>query len=85
MELIDTIDKMTSTDYSDRLIAEAQQLQIRMDKLGTMLIKHARGELDFTPKCPIKLLEAQHRTMNAYYSLLMARAEIEGVELKLEV
>lgn len=81
MELKDTVEMMLSSDYKERFKAEAQQLQIRMDKLWAIIEK---AELDFEPKCPIKLLEAQHKSMNAYYNLLMARAEMEGIKIGLE-
>lgn len=84
MELKDTVNMMLSADYKERFRAEAQQVQIRMDKLGNMLAKHREGTLDFEPTCPIPLLEAQHKSMNAYYMLLLARAEYEKIDLNLE-
>lgn len=84
MDLRDTVDMMLSVDYKERFQAEAQQLQIRMDKLGATLTKHYEGTLDFKPSCPIQLLEAQHKSMNAYYQLLLARATLEKIDLNLE-
>lgn len=84
MELKDTVELMLSKDYKERFTAEIQQLQIRMDKLAIMLKKHDEGTLEFEPTCPISVLEAQLKTMHAYYNLLFARAELEKIELKVE-
>jgi hypothetical protein len=80
-ELQDTVAGMTSQDYRERFKAEYDQLSIRMHKLGVMLIKWTKGELDFDPSCPYDLLERQHAAMMDYLAVLEERAQIEGIEL----
>lgn len=81
MELLDTVERMSSTDFKDRFRAEYYQLKIRIDKLADMLDAYDKGTLSFTPKCDIKLLTAQHEFMKAYLHTLEERATIEGIEL----
>lgn len=81
MELKDTIEMMNSEDYNERFKAEYYQTKIRYDKLHKMLIKHEAKTLDFTPKCPIGVLEDQMYYMNEYLKCLEVRAELEGIEL----
>ena len=68
-------------DYKQRMVSEYKELKERAEKLGNMLLDYEYGELDFEPACPIKLLETQWHTMNAYIAILEQRAEIEGIEL----
>lgn len=72
---------MFSGDYKDRFKAEYRQLQIRMDKLTTMLSAWEAGGLSFTPTCSYDLLEAQLNAMRTYAYFLQMRAGIEGIEL----
>ena len=81
-ELKDTIDLMTSADYKDRFKAEYWQLKIRAQKLNDMVNKYKAGKLEFTPTCPIELLEDQLEIMTGYLGLLFARASVEGVVLE---
>lgn len=81
MELKDTIELMASKDYKDRFKAEYYQLLIRYKKLKDMLDKHSKGELEFTPTCPISVLEEQLLSMIKYKNMLVMRAEIEGIVL----
>ena len=81
-ELKDTIDLMTSADYKDRFKAEYWQLKIRAQKLNDMVAKYRTGNLEFTPTCPIELLEAQLESMTSYLGLLFIRAATEGVVLE---
>ena len=81
MELIDTIDLMTSDDYRDRFKAEYHQTKIRYDKLHHMLIQEEAGTLDFEPACPKNLLEQQAQYMGNYLKTLEIRAEIEHINL----
>lgn len=57
MELNDTIKLMNSTDYRDRFKAECYQARIRYEKLGEMLKKYEKNELNFKPKCSYTLSE----------------------------
>lgn len=81
MQLTDTIKLMQSADYKDRFLAEYWQLRIRAYKLYKMIEKYQKGELDFTPDCPIEVLRAQYRNMVAYMTILEERADIEGINL----
>ena len=81
MDLLDTIELMKASDFKDRFKAEYYQLKIRFDKLSAMLDKHDTGKLEFTPKCGIELLTAQHEFMKAYLHILEERADIEGITL----
>lgn len=47
MELKDTIEMMTSSDYKERFKAEYYQLKLRYDKLALMITKRDEGTLEF--------------------------------------
>lgn len=81
MELKDTIDLMTSSDYKDRFKAEYYQVKIRAEKLDKMLQDFYDNKLDFTPTSPIALLHGQLIDMKKYMSRLELRAEDEGIKL----
>ncbi len=81
MELINTVDLMLSDDYKDRFKAEFRQLEIRYEKLMTMLDKWDKGELDFTPTCPRNMYDIQLKGMEIYMDALYDRAELEGIDL----
>ena len=76
-ELKDTVDGMCSSDYKERLLAERQQLEIRIDKLESLLGKWADGNLDFEPDCPRELLERQLASMGDYLECLYERESYE--------
>ena len=82
IELNDTIKLMVSADYKDRFKAEYYQVKIRHDKLGAMLKKYDKNELDFKPKCSYSLLLNQYKVMGEYLDLLKLRADIEEVSLE---
>lgn len=81
MELIDTIEGMTSADYKERFKAEYWQVKIRARKLRDFVIKLKQYQLDIIPKCSHDILEKQLKYMLAYESVLEERAEIEGINL----
>ena len=85
MNLKDTSSMMNSTDYKERFKAEYFQLKIRMNGLTSMLIKMENNKLNFTPNCSYDLLNGQLKAMNLYASYLEERAEIEGIDLTMEV
>ena len=80
-ELRDTIYLMTSADYKDRLKAEYYQTKIRYNSLHKMIVKYEADKLDFTPSCPLELLQEQASCMGNYLHKLEIRAEIENIEL----
>lgn len=73
-----------SDDYKIRLLGEYYELKERYDKLHKMLIKYEAGTLDFTPTCPLGLLERQANLMGNYLKVLEIRLEIEQIEIKKE-
>lgn len=81
MELKDTIEMMTSSDYKERFKAEYFQTKIRYDKLHAMLVKLQAGTLDFKPECSMSVLLTQKRHMGEYLNSLEIRAAIEGIDL----
>ena len=81
MKLQDTIELMSSDDYSERFKAEFLQLQIRIGKLERMLKGYREGTLDFKPKCSYELLHKQLVFMKGYMETLDVRADIEDIEL----
>ena len=81
MNLIDTIELMTSEDYNDRFKAEYYQTKIRYDKLHKMCVKLEAGTLDFTPDCSLELLKKQQSAMGNYLYSLEIRAQIEGIDI----
>lgn len=81
MDLKDTIEMMQSEDYKERFKAEYYQLEIRLDKLTSMLEKWDRGELNFIPTCPRELYNQQVSGMVDYLNVLRTRAGIEGIQL----
>lgn len=82
MDLKDTIEMMTSVDYQQRFKAEYEQTKIRRDKLYSMVEAYASDVLNFAPKCPMDLLMEQIDAMNQYLFILLERAKIEGIDLK---
>lgn len=81
MELRDTVEMMNSEDYKERFRAEYQQVVIRYQKLKAMLEKWDKGELNFSPTCPLSTYNMQITAMTDYIAVLEARAVMEGVEL----
>ena len=81
MDLNDTIELMSSSDYKDRFKAEYYQTKIRHDKLSKMIVKYEAGTLNFTPDCPLGVLKDQRDAMNDYLYELELRAEIESIDL----
>lgn len=69
-------------DYKERMKKEYQELKERYLKLHTMIHKFHQGTLDFTPTCPIELLERQAYVMQAYLNILEQRAILEKVDLE---
>ena len=81
MELVDTIDLMTSDDYKDRFMAEYYQVKIRYKKLKSILDKYEDGTLDFEPSWSISLLMIQREIMEDYLNVLQDRAIVENISV----
>ena len=81
MELNETVPRMLSADYTDRFVAEYDQVKIRYDKLCNMINNYKAGKLNFQPKCSIEVLSAQATHMYEYMHDLELRASIEEIDL----
>ena len=81
MDLIDTVELMSSTDHKDRFKAEYLQTKIRYEKLHRTIVRYEAGTLDFEPNCSIQLLKTQASAMGNYLYTLEVRAEIEKIDL----
>ena len=79
MELLDTIEAMTSADYKKRFKAEYYQLDIRINKLRKIVDNY--DYLPFKPKCSRQLLNSQLVSMLTYKSYLLLRSKMEDIEL----
>ena len=84
MQLKDTVGMMLSDKHEDQVRAEIMQLYVRMYKLERILndIKNNPCE-GFQPIVPTEVLEMQHKIMQAYFHVLIHRAEFEGISLNL--
>ena len=81
-ELKETAAMMCSPDYKERFKAEYLQLAIRYEKLEKMVMDWEEGKLSFTPRCPKATYELQLEYMRKYLSVLIMRAQIEGIDLE---
>lgn len=81
MELKDTMDLMTSSDFRDRFKAEYYQLDNRIKGLERMLEGYRNNTLNFEPKCSYDLLHSQLVYMKNYKDVLQRRALVESIDL----
>lgn len=86
MELMNTFEMMTSSDYKERFKAEYYQTKIRYEKLkafNTKIEAAMLSEKVEMPKhdCPETILRKQQSVMGEYLHILELRAVIEGIEL----
>ena len=81
LNLNETVEMMNSPDYKERFKAEVYQLDIRINKLLTMLSAWESGKLNFQPTCSYDLLAAQLDSMKVYRHFLCERAKFEGIAL----
>lgn len=88
MELYETIEGMTSTDYRERFKAEYRQTKIRYEKLKDFCNRiEAAARIGTEPpehRCPLDLLQEQQKYMGLYLKMMEIRAVIEEVALKEE-
>lgn len=73
--------KAKDSGYEKRFESEYNSLLDRYNKLRKMIIKYNAGKLDFTPNCPIALLEKQLAAMGEYLTILEIRIEVEGLDV----
>lgn len=64
------------SDYKDRLKEELAQLEERVSKLSSFILKYYMGEIKVELDCPLWLLELQLNAMNTYLTVLKKRIEI---------
>ena len=90
MQLKDTVDMMTSSDYKERFKAEYHQTKIRYEKLkafNTKIEASQRTQWSKSPiempkhDCPEDVLREQQSIMGQYLHTLEVRAVIEGIKL----
>ena len=81
MELKDTIDLMTSSDWKDRFKAEYLQVKIRYEKLHNLIVKREVGKHGFDTPISIESWKEQAHHMGLYLYELEKQAVIHGIEL----
>ncbi|MBY5033891.1 hypothetical protein K6V78_02185 [Streptococcus gallolyticus] len=67
--------------HQERFVNEYRELKEKRDKLHAMNVKYEAGKLDFSPDCPLELLQRQEHVMNQYLAILEVRALVENVTL----
>lgn len=65
-------------DYKERLKEEYAQLEERVAKLNSFIIKYNMVELDVELDCPLWVLELQLNAMNTYLTVLKKRMGLGG-------
>lgn len=85
MELYETIEGMTSTDYRERFKAEYRKTKERYERLKAFCNRieaaERTGREESRHDCPIELLREQQKRMGMYLEALEIRAEIEQIDL----
>lgn len=79
--MLDVYKLLQSSNYKERFQGEYYQLKDRVEKLGAMLEKWDRGELNFEPTTEKEVLKMQLQHMQAYLAILKHRAEKEEIEI----
>ena len=85
MKLEDTKELMLNDEYKNRFIAEYVQTKIRYERLHKIIIKIEAGKLEFDNDCSLELLCKQAKAMGEYLHCLEIRAEIENIDLNIEI
>ena len=81
MELKDTVELMTSSDWKDRFKAEYLQTKIRYEKLHKLIIAREVGKIDFNTPISLESWKTQASHMGLYLYELEKQACIHGIEL----
>lgn len=79
VELEQTKELMSSSDYKKRFKAEYYQLAIRIVRLERMCAKWDAGKLAFTPTVERSIYDVQISTMKSYLDVLKLRAAKEKI------
>lgn len=67
-------------DYKERLKEELAQLEERVSKLDSFILRYSMGEIDVKLDCPLWVLELQLNAMNTYLTVLRKRVELVGAD-----
>ena len=88
MKMSDTIGKMLSEDYKDRMLAEYWQTKIRYRKLKAFANRIEAARLQEKPEpqhsCSYDLLRKQQSIMDEYLHVLELRLAIDGLNIDIE-
>lgn len=76
---------MESENYRERFLAEYFQTKIRLEKLKIMVNAYEKNLLSFKPICPLSILRDQMEAMEEYLNVLERRAEVEKIDLPIEI
>ena len=76
--LEDTIEYMVSEDHKERLFAEYTQLEIRIERLQSVLTHYTNDTLTFKLDTPYEVLSMQLSIMLAYKDVIDLRMCYEG-------
>lgn len=79
--ILKIITNTNNDDYKSRFLTEYYQLEMRLEKLNTMLEKWDKGTLDFTPTCPRSIYDLQAEYMKKYLTILESRAKMESIKI----
>lgn len=79
MELKDTVERMLSSDYSERLRAEYDQASIRLKKLSELLDKYEDDPKNVTLDCPVDMLYRTKFYLELYRNALQDRLIYEVI------
>lgn len=67
-------------DYKERLKEELAQLEERVSKLDSFILRYSMGEIDVKLDCPLWVLELQLNAMNTYLTVLRKHVELVGTD-----
>lgn len=81
MELKETVELMTSTDWVDRFKAEYLQLKIRYEKLHKLIVMREAGKHLFDTPITLESWKTQAHHMGLYLFELEKQAAVHGIEL----
>lgn len=79
MELKDTVERMLSDDYHERMIAEYQQLGIRIENLRHFIFLYDQGMLAVKPASLRNTYQNQLDAMMTYQDYLTQRIKDEKI------
>lgn len=79
MELKDTVERMLSSDYSERLRAEYDQASIRLEELTKFLDKYENDPKSVILDCPVYMLYKTKFYLELYRNALQDRLAYEVI------